>query len=137
MIKVNTLSEAEKLISDKKCKIQFQAFTFYSMNNFEEFIDDIKNGKKFYIRNADEKNAIFHTNFAGDIHADTCIIGKKNIYFFKYDVLIIYKNRKKTEDIELGYDKGDKCHYTEWILDYNCELDVQTEEWCNNKDEVY
>lgn len=137
MIKINTLNEAEKLLSDRKCTIQFQAFRFYNMNFFEEFINDIKNGKKFYIKNADEKNAIFYTNFAGEIHADTCIIGKKSIYFFKYDVLIIYKHREKTDDIELGYDKDDTCHYTKWILDYNGELDVQTEEWCDNKDEIY
>lgn len=50
MIKINTLEEAKELISGKKCTIEFQAFTFYSMNSFEEFINEIENGKKFIFK---------------------------------------------------------------------------------------
>lgn len=133
MIKINTLEDAKEFILDKKCTIEFQAFTFYSMNSFEEFINEIENGKKFIFK----KGAHFYTNFADEIYADTCIVGKENIYFFKDSILIIKQHRCKKDDIQWGFWENDKCHTSGSILNYNYEQDEEYEEWYNNEDQIY
>ena len=122
MIKLNNLKEAKDFLK-KGDNIYLQNKTFFSFENFSNFVKEIENGNILEMPK-NHYGYTWYTNF-GTIYCNKLIVTKENLYFFDNEKLIFEKKRNIKDDIEYGFCKNNKCHCSGNPFIYNYEQKKQ------------